>query len=102
MEMQFMKYNEAIAEAGVPTISIWTIQIYFTGHKEKRNAIFQCLAKLDEAVELDEVMGIKGMCARYYWDAFRNLLKAPLFTHCEYRPAPDIVNSALNLSCAFF
>ena len=64
-------------------------------------AMEQNRVKLDGFMNLDEIMGIEGICARIYWDAYRNMLKEPLFTRREYRPASDIVNSALNLGYSF-
>jgi len=57
--------------------------------------------KLDSAETLNEIMGIEGICARVYWGCFKKLLKHQGFTRREYRPAPDYVNSALNLGYAF-
>jgi len=56
---------------------------------------------LDKADTIDEVMGVEGISAKYYWDCFRHLLKNPVFTRREYRPSPDYVNSLLNLGYAF-
>jgi CRISPR-associated protein Cas1 len=56
---------------------------------------------LNDARTIDEVMGVEGVSAKYYWDCFRHLLKNPVFTHREYRPSPDYVNSLLNLGYAF-
>jgi CRISPR-associated protein Cas1 len=70
-------------------------------YKEERDNISKYLKRLDGADSIDEIMGVEGICARVYWDGFRQLLKEPLFTHREYRPAPDIVNSALNLAYSF-
>jgi len=56
---------------------------------------------LDDAETIDEVMGVEGVSAKYYWDCFRHLLKNPVFTRREYRPSPDYVNSLLNLGYAF-
>ena len=57
--------------------------------------------KLDAAKSIEEVMGVEGISARYYWDSFRRLLKDPVFTRREYRPSPDYVNAILNLGYAF-
>jgi len=70
-------------------------------YREDKKLITQNLEKLTNAAEIDEVMGIEGICARHYWSAYRQLLKVPLFARREYRPAPDIINSALNLSYSF-
>lgn len=59
------------------------------------------IQKLDNANTLDEVMGIEGISAKYYWDSFRSLLKNPVFIRREYRPSPDYVNALLNLGYAF-
>jgi CRISPR-associated protein Cas1 len=56
---------------------------------------------LDDAETIDEVMGVEGVSAKYYWACFRHLLKNPVFTRREYRPSPDYVNSLLNLGYAF-
>jgi CRISPR-associated protein Cas1 len=56
---------------------------------------------LDKVQTIDEIMGVEGVSAKYYWDCFRHLLKNPVFTHREYRPSPDYVNSLLNLGYAF-
>jgi CRISPR-associated protein Cas1 len=57
--------------------------------------------KLDAAETINEIMGIEGICAKIYWGCFKKLLKYPSFTRRDYRPAPDYVNSALNLGYAF-
>ena len=56
---------------------------------------------LKSADAIDEVMGIEGISAKYYWGCFRRLLKNPVFTRREYRPSPDYVNALLNLGYAF-
>jgi CRISPR-associated protein Cas1 len=56
---------------------------------------------LDSAGAIDEVMGVEGVSAKYYWDCFRQLLKNPVFSRREYRPSPDYVNALLNLGYAF-
>lgn len=56
---------------------------------------------LNGVATIDEVMGVEGVSAKYYWDCFRHLLKNPVFTRREYRPSPDYVNSLLNLGYAF-
>jgi CRISPR-associated protein Cas1 len=38
---------------------------------------------LNDAETIDEVMGVEGVSAKYYWDCFRNLLKKPVFTRRE-------------------
>ncbi|MCL2147273.1 MAG: CRISPR-associated endonuclease Cas1 [Synergistaceae bacterium] len=70
----------------------------FDGHI---SAIEVNARKLDRASMLDEVMGIEGISAKYYWDCFRHLLKDSVFTRREYRPSPDYVNALLNLGYAF-
>jgi len=57
--------------------------------------------QLGKANSIDEVIGIEGVSAKYYWDCFRRLLKNPVFTRREYRPSPDYVNALLNLGYAF-
>jgi CRISPR-associated protein Cas1 len=59
------------------------------------------LKLLDGAQDIDAVMGVEGVSAKYYWDCFRHLLKNPVFTRREYRPSPDYVNALLNLGYAF-
>jgi CRISPR-associated protein Cas1 len=56
---------------------------------------------LGDTATIDEVMGVEGVSAKYYWDCFRHLLKNPIFTRREYRPSPDYVNALLNLGYAF-
>jgi len=58
-------------------------------------------SKLPQAKSIDEIMGLEGISARVYWDGYRHLLKQPSFDRRAYRPAPDYVNSALNLAYAF-
>jgi len=58
-------------------------------------------SKLPQVQSIDEVMGLEGISARVYWDGYRHLLKQPSFARREYRPAPDYVNSALNLAYSF-
>ena len=70
-------------------------------YKEAVSNIMSFQEKLDSAETLNEVMGIEGICARVYWGCFKKLLKYPAFTRRDYRPAPDYVNSALNLGYAF-
>ena len=65
------------------------------------SAINGFMQKLDAASKIDEVMGIEGISAKYYWDCFRHLLKNPVFTRREYRPSPDYANALLNLGYAF-
>jgi CRISPR-associated protein Cas1 len=50
---------------------------------------------------ITEVMGIEGICAKYYWSCFKELVKHPVFMRREYRPAPDYINALLNLGYAF-
>ena len=57
--------------------------------------------KLNTAETTNEIMGIEGVCAKVYWGCFKSLLKYPGFTRRDYRPAPDHVNSALNLGYVF-
>jgi len=70
-------------------------------HDNHLAAISGFMQKLDDASRIDEVMGIEGISAKYYWDCFRHLLKNPVFTRREYRPSPDYVNALLNLGYAF-
>jgi len=65
------------------------------------SAIKSFMQKLDDAKQIDEVMGIEGISAKYYWDCFHQLLKNPIFTRREYRPSPDYANALLNLGYAF-
>jgi CRISPR-associated protein Cas1 len=51
--------------------------------------------------DIDEIMGYEGVSAKLYWECFRTLIKNQAFTRREYRPAPDYVNSALNLGYSF-
>jgi len=53
--------------------------------------------KADVVHDLDEIMGYEGISARMYWDCFRGLVKNQVFLRRDYRPAPDYINSALNL-----
>jgi CRISPR-associated protein Cas1 len=57
--------------------------------------------KMSNASTIDEVMGLEGVSAKYYWDCFKRLLINPIFTRRDYRPAPDYVNALLNLGYAF-
>jgi CRISPR-associated protein Cas1 len=57
--------------------------------------------QLGNADAIDEIMGIEGVSAKYYWGCFRLLLKNRAFTRREYRPSPDYVNAVLNLGYAF-
>lgn len=50
---------------------------------------------------IDEIMGYEGVSAKLYWECFRDLIKSKVFFRREYRPAPDYVNSALNLGYSF-
>ena len=50
---------------------------------------------------IDEIMGYEGVSAKLYWDCFKTLMKNQDFTRRAYRPAPDYVNSALNLGYSF-
>jgi len=50
---------------------------------------------------IDEMMGYEGVSAKLYWDCFKTLCKNNAFTRRDYRPAPDYVNSALNLGYSF-
>lgn len=68
---------------------------------EHLSAIENFTRLLTDAVTIDEVLGVEGVSAKYYWDCFRHLLKNPVFTRREYRPSPDYVNSLLNLGYAF-
>ena len=68
----------------------------------------QAIAKINSyqmaaqsADNIDELMGFEGVSAKTYWDCYRRMLKYPDFTRRDYRPAPDYVNSALNLGYAF-
>jgi CRISPR-associated protein Cas1 len=55
----------------------------------------------ESAESVNGVMGLEGIGARLYWDCYKRLLKIPGFVKREYRPAPDRINSALNLGYAF-
>jgi CRISPR-associated protein Cas1 len=68
---------------------------------EHLSAIDSFLHSLDDADSIEEVMGVEGVSAKYYWNCFRHLLKNPIFTRREYRPSPDYVNSLLNLGYTF-
>ena len=63
------------------------------------------LEKMYEAAQsaesIEELMGFEGVSAKLYFDAARMMLNRPDFFRREYRPAADIVNSALNLGYAF-
>ena len=56
---------------------------------------------VDTANTIEEIMGVEGISARYYWYCFRHLLKNPVFKRREYRPSPDYVNALLNMGYAF-
>ena len=58
-------------------------------------------AAVINAETLDELMGFEGISAKLYFEAARLMLKREDFYRREYRPAKDIVNSALNLGYAF-
>jgi CRISPR-associated protein Cas1 len=47
--------------------------------------------------DIDEIMGYEGVSAKLYWDCYKTLVKNQAFTRRDYRPAPDYVNSALNM-----
>jgi CRISPR-associated protein Cas1 len=68
---------------------------------ESISAINALLDELRNVTGINEIMGIEGASAKYYWDCFKRLLKRPDFTRREYRPAPDYVNAILNLTYAF-
>lgn len=59
------------------------------------------IEKAVQANNIDELMGYEGISARFYWDCYRHLLKTDVFKERDYRPAPDYVNSALNLGYSF-
>ena len=65
------------------------------------SAIGEFANSLDAAESINEIMGIEGVSARYYWDCFKHLLAEPVFVRREYRPAPDYVNALLNLGYSF-
>ena len=64
-------------------------------------SLSELIIKLESATTLEEIMGIEGISARYYWEAFRYFLKSPVFKRREYRPSPDYVNALLNLGYSF-
>jgi len=68
---------------------------------EHISSVARFVRLLGGANAIDEIMGVEGISAKYYWDCFRHLLKNPLFIRREYRPSPDYVNSLLNLGYAF-
>ncbi|MCL2571357.1 MAG: CRISPR-associated endonuclease Cas1 [Defluviitaleaceae bacterium] len=70
-------------------------------HDGHLSAINGFMKKLNDAEQIDEILGIEGISAKYYWDCYRHLLKNPVFTRREYRPSPDYVNALLNLGYAF-
>ena len=53
------------------------------------------------AKTIDELMGFEGVAAKLYFETARLMLSRQDFFRREYRPAKDIVNSALNLGYAF-
>lgn len=57
--------------------------------------------KVAELMELDEIMGFEGISAKLFWRCYRELLNQKVFVRREYRPAPDYINSALNLGYSF-
>ncbi|MDO4794189.1 MAG: CRISPR-associated endonuclease Cas1, partial [Filifactor alocis] len=57
--------------------------------------------KIDTLEEVDEIMGFEGIGAKLFWNCYRQLLNKSVFERREYRPAPDYINSALNLGYAF-
>lgn len=56
--------------------------------------------KVEGLQDINEIMGYEGMSARLFWNCYKTLLGNQAFTKRDYRPAPDYVNSALNLGYA--
>ncbi|MDR1531491.1 MAG: CRISPR-associated endonuclease Cas1 [Clostridiales bacterium] len=71
------------------------------GFDKHLSAVEGFTKQLEGAGDIDTVMGVEGISAKYYWDCFRHLLKNSVFTLREYRPSPDYVNALLNLGYAF-
>lgn len=59
------------------------------------------IEKAEKAADIDELLGYEGISARFYWDCYKDLLATDVFKKRDYRPAPDYVNSALNLGYSF-
>ncbi|GHU52392.1 CRISPR-associated endonuclease Cas1 [Clostridia bacterium] len=70
-------------------------------YNENLSEIKKFTELLKTADTMDTIMGVEGISAKYYWDCFRRLLKNPIFSRREYRPAPDYVNALLNLGYSF-
>jgi len=51
--------------------------------------------------DIDKIMGYEGLAAKLYWECFKTLIKSQAFTRREHHPAPDFINSALNLGYSF-
>jgi CRISPR-associated protein Cas1 len=71
-------------------------------YRQSQSKMAEYAQALNRADNLDTVMGIEGICARVYWQCFRQMLHHEIrFEKREYRPAADMVNSALNLGYSF-
>lgn len=57
--------------------------------------------KIQLSQETDEIMGFEGISAKLFWTCYKELLINKAFTGRDYRPAPDYINSSLNLGYAF-
>lgn len=72
---------------------------------ENFSGIIKNMEKLSQRVKIsdkiDEIMGLEGVSAKFYWTCYKELIINKKFTRRDYRPAPDIINSALNLGYAF-
>ena len=70
-------------------------------YKDIINKIEQYSNKIKEINEIDELMGYEGMSAKLFWSCYKELIINQDFTRRDYRPAPDYINSALNLGYSF-
>jgi CRISPR-associated protein Cas1 len=72
------------------------------GASEARASILDLLHRIDLAEDVSELMGIEGICARYYFGVFPAILEGHMtFAVRQGRPAKDPVNALLNLCYAF-
>lgn len=58
---------------------------------------------VDKVKTIDELMGMEGIGAKYYWEGFRQLLKNAMgFQNRQMHPPPDPVNAALSFGYTLF
>lgn len=90
----------AVVAGKLATSRTWLMRQNRNGDRELGTMVMgvtDCLAALEDAKTVDELMGFEGTAARWHFAGFRSVLKQDLgFKERERRPPPDPVNAMLS------